>query len=571
MEEKFDLTKYNNIDFLHTLDKEYDSPDLQQQEEFSSKQLKQLLKENFAKSGTLQVIKAKLRKEFIQNLTKKQLKTENAATATSLEDKILFSLIFHYLKKKSFYNSISVFLAESGLENERNIVTENDIVNMIRIGDLAKEMKKLLSFSSSVSSTASSSLIRPPSQVSKEEGAASTSSSSVLDGLCHYILHSSQGLQSKEIATQTSLSSAKEEYLNQLKQLEITYSQQQQALNSSSSPFTLSVEEKLLSYREELETRYKKELELSMKHFRENEISRIKHEESENLRLSYQLAHDQLQHEYNTRFHNHLEREASSAKVLADNEKKFQQQLYDERQAILQEINEIRAREELAKKKLDYESQGETVMLFFHSFLSFFLPSFLPSTLLLGLHLLELRMKDVENKLKRKETELEEKERNLENKSKINKEEIKKSLENEMKMEWGVIHQERMQLLNEKKRLREEQIEWQEKLDHLSSLKDALKKAKATILENEIHIESLNKEIILLKSKNSIEESNLMEVCYLCFFFYPFYNLLLNVFFLFSLSHNFCLVLVLIHPVFILRFSFYLLSCFTIFHLNYLN
>jgi oral-facial-digital syndrome 1 protein len=539
MEEKFDLTKYNNIDFLHTLDKEYDSPDLQQQEEFSSKQLKQLLKENFAKSGTLQVIKAKLRKEFIQNLTKKQLKTENAATATSLEDKILFSLIFHYLKKKSFYNSISVFLAESGLENERNIVTENDIVNMIRIGDLAKEMKKLLSFSSSVSSTASSSLIRPPSQVLKEEGAVSASSSSVLDGLCHYILHSSQGLQSKEIATQTSLSSAKEEYLNQLKQLEITYSQQQQALNSSSSPFTLSVEEKLLSYREELETRYKKELELSMKHFRENEISRIKHEESEKLRLSYQLAHDQLQHEYNTRFHNHLEREASSAKVLADNEKKFQQQLYDERQAMLQEINEIRGREELAKKKLDYESQGETVMLFFfRSFLFFFLPSFLPSTLLLGLHLLELRMKDVENKLKRKETELEEKERNLENKSKINKEEIKKSLENEMKMEFDVIHQERMQLLNEKKRLREEQIEWQEKLDHLSSLKDALKKAKATILENEIHIESLNKEIILLKSKNSIEESNLMEVSYLCFCFYLFFGLLLNVFFLFSLSSH---------------------------------
>jgi oral-facial-digital syndrome 1 protein len=574
MEEKFDLTKYNNIDFLHRLDKEYDSPDLQQQEEFSSKQLKQLLKENFAKSGTLQVIKAKLRKEFIQNLTKKQLKTENAATATSLEDKILFSLIFHYLKKKSFYNSISVFLAESGLENERNIVTENDIVNMIRIGDLAKEMKKLLSFSSSVSSTASSSLIRPPSQVLKEEGATSTSSSSVLDGLCHYILHSSQGLQSREIATQTSLSSAKEEYLNQLKQLEITYSQQQQALNSNSSPFTLSVEEKLLSYREELDTRYKKELELSMKHFRENEISRIKHEESEKLRLSYQLAHDQLQHEYNTRFHNHLEREASSAKVLADNEKKFQQQLYDERQAMLQEINEIRAREELAKKKLDYESQGETVMLSFFfilSFLSFFLSSFLPSTLLLGLHLLELRMKDVENKLKRKETELEEKERNLENKSKINKEEIKKSLENEMKMEFDVIHQERMQLLNEKKRLREEQIEWQEKLDHLSSLKDALKKAKATILENEIHIESLNKEIILLKSKNSIEESNLMEVSYLCFFFYLFYNLLLNVFFLFSLSSRFLSCPGSDSPCLYFTFSFSPLSCFTIFHLNYLN
>jgi oral-facial-digital syndrome 1 protein len=361
MEEKFDLSKYNNIDFLHSLDKEYDSPELQKQsEEFSSKQLKQLLKENFAKSGTLQVIKAKLRKEFIQNLTKKQLKTDNATTATSLEDKILFSLVFHYFKKKSFFNSISVFLAECGLENDRNIVSEKDIVNMIRIGDLAKEMKKQLSSSSSTvsgGSVGSSSLIRHRNEAVQDE--ENPSSSSILDGLCHYILHSSSGVQYKEMETQTSLSSAKEEYLYQLKQLETSYTQQQQALHASNSTLTLSVEEKLLSYRDELETRYKKELELSMKHFRENEINKVKHEESEKFRLSYQLAHDQLQHEYNKRFQNHLEREESSAKLLADNEKKFQQQLYDERQSMLKEINDIRSREELAKKKLDYEAQGK--------------------------------------------------------------------------------------------------------------------------------------------------------------------------------------------------------------------
>ena len=98
------------------------------------KELKSNLRDNLKQSGVLNTVKAHIRKEFISNMYpggKKSLQPAN--NLTPLFERALFSSIYHCLKAKRLINTLSVFAAESGIENQSPL-SELDILQALQFG-----------------------------------------------------------------------------------------------------------------------------------------------------------------------------------------------------------------------------------------------------------------------------------------------------------------------------------------------------------------------------------------------------------------------------------------------------
>ena len=80
------------------------------------KELKSNLKENLKKSGVLNTVKAHIRKEFISNMYPGGRKSlQPSSNITPLFERALFSSIYHCFKARGMMNTLSVFIAESGI------------------------------------------------------------------------------------------------------------------------------------------------------------------------------------------------------------------------------------------------------------------------------------------------------------------------------------------------------------------------------------------------------------------------------------------------------------------------
>lgn len=98
------------------------------------KELKSNLKDALKKSGVLNTVKAQIRKEFISNMYNPQKGSlKPHANAKPLFERALYSAIYHCFKTRGFANSLSVFAAECGIENQSPL-SELDIVQALQFG-----------------------------------------------------------------------------------------------------------------------------------------------------------------------------------------------------------------------------------------------------------------------------------------------------------------------------------------------------------------------------------------------------------------------------------------------------
>lgn len=428
---------------------------LESNAEVSLKELKTILKENFNNSNALNSIKAQLRKDFINGLTKKNQKLETPSSATpDIHDRIILSSIANFLAKRNYHSSLSVFTAESGIESASFMLKDIDIANLFKLNVLGDNFRN------------------------------KSNNDCLLDVLFQVCLAINQGAYKEaSIQTEGSHSTARETMEAQLQQIHKEFLSDRQKLSSVPS---FSIEEKLLAYQRECEGHKQKEIEAQVKYFNEFELTKMKITESNKARLAIESLRKELDHEYQLKLQYHLNREKDISIRLTEQEKNFQQSLYETRQSMQREIDEIRTREKASLLKIDLESQG--------------------------LRILEHRLKEAQNVLENREKEFARREREFEDQKKDSINKFREEVKSQYQKDIDELQIERRNLTIEKRKFEEE------KTSHLAAL-ESIYLLRKELADSSQLLQIKEQEIIKIKETNNnlisrlnAEEKNISEV-----------------------------------------------------------
>jgi len=106
-------------------------------DKISLKTLKLNLKEALKKSGVLDNVKAQIRKEFITGLSSTVSKPALILhEELNIRDRITFSSLYHFLLKRELNHTVSVFVAECGIDVKSFLLSESDIVQLLHLENL---------------------------------------------------------------------------------------------------------------------------------------------------------------------------------------------------------------------------------------------------------------------------------------------------------------------------------------------------------------------------------------------------------------------------------------------------
>ena len=309
--------------------------------EFSVKQLKNNLKATLQKSGILGTVKAQIRQEFINSLS---AKTHNKASNIDISDRILYSAVFQLLNDRKMVNSISVFLAETGLDPKNTLLSPNDLISMIKFNDLHKVLESL---SNDPSGSTVEGTNLPPNMVKQKRF-------TILDLLMHFCTTITEN--NKEISTQTesagpSAREALEESLHELRKSFLAGQKGREQTNTT-------IQERMIAYQRDCEKRVQNDVAMQVAHMRETEITRVRLEEASKARIEIDAMRKRLELDYARRLQALVDSEASMTRRISDQEQTAQRSLYDARQIMQREIDDLRSRESAASRKMDLEAQG---------------------------------------------------------------------------------------------------------------------------------------------------------------------------------------------------------------------
>ena len=370
--------------------------------------LKQLLKN----SGAIKEVKATLRSDFCRILTS----STNIRKDLTYRDTLLLSSIYHHFKERSLLHSLSVFQVESGLE--QSAIIKPDVI---------REALSMNEFNE------------------KEK--------TVLDAILDQIhIRNRKSFMSTAIQTDLPSNSIRESLNHQLLQLRNDYLQKRESENMSPM---LSIEERMIAFERECETRLRKEFEKQLEQLREMEVSRARLEESHRARQELDSLRRDLEADYKRRLDAHVAREELAAKTAADRERSMQQVQYEFRQRMQKELDELRAREAAAVKKYELESKG--------------------------LALLELRVKESVAILEAREREIFRRERETDILVKECQERARVEARNHLQDELDAVLRERSLVRLERQRVDEDKALHLGLVEELSACRAELRQIRGTV------------------------------------------------------------------------------------------
>lgn len=236
-----------------------DKPEL-----LSIKQLKENLKETLEKSGVKGTIKSQIRKEFIKGLSgKSSQEALLQQQSLDIQEKILFSLIYHVFINRNMVNTLSVFVPESGINPKMSLVSEKDIKKLIKYNHISNMYDR---FNSS------------------KENQSADKRHTMLDYILQFCLTMNQNIQ-KEIAVQTDvIGPSVREFLDiQVTNLQAKYAER--SATESKSP-SKTIEERMFIFQRECEARFNHDLKMQIEAVRENEMLKVRLEENAKCRLA---------------------------------------------------------------------------------------------------------------------------------------------------------------------------------------------------------------------------------------------------------------------------------------------
>lgn len=422
--------------------------------ELTPKQLKAILKENLQNSGRIQEIKAKLRKDFIQELSKGNSRKKPVPEEVTSIDRILLSLIFLFLQKKQYFNTISVFLAECPYGNEKSLLLESELIKIFDHEWISNEIKgKEISYS-------------------------------LLEILVSFFLGKVRAVH-KDESTQTNSSGPSPQELLQLQLQELEKSNSSRHDDERDASFK-SIESRLFQYQRDLESRKEMEMEIFKSNFTEVEAMKIREEENEKFRSKIESLTKELEFHYHSKLQKFMEKEQESAEKMREQERRFERSMYEQRNHLMKQLEDLRLKESSLQRRSELESQG--------------------------LKFLEIKLKEFETKLLIRSNELDEREKTIELKYSKTTDQIKSELSREFKLEMSAVQSEKADLIEQKRTFLQERLRFRESCDSLESTKNALKSTQKQLEEMQEANEVLRKEIVSLKALSQETNINLNQV-----------------------------------------------------------
>lgn len=312
--------------------------------EFSIKQLKASLKANLQKSGVLSTVKAQIRQEFINGLSSKSRNPGPKLGDLDLNDRLICSCVFEWFNNRSLVNTISVFLAETGLDPKKSILQNREIVQLIKFNEISSVLNAIRRKKSL--NQLDNNLV--DARMTEQD------KTTVLDLMVRFCT-SSQDLN-KEIATQTEHGgqSAREALEESIRELRGSFLSAQRAGPTAEG----TIQERMIAFQRDCERRVQSDVALQVAHIRETELTKVRLEEASKARLEMDALRKRLESDYARRLQAVVEGEATLTKKLADQELSAQRGLYEARQQMQREIDDLRGREAAAARKLELEAQG---------------------------------------------------------------------------------------------------------------------------------------------------------------------------------------------------------------------
>jgi oral-facial-digital syndrome 1 protein len=432
-------------------------PETNEGQEVSAKQLKFTLKEQFDKCRAVDGLKAKFRKHLLLKLMGKE--EENASLNeghSDLKTKVVQSAVFHYLKSHNFLSTVSVFAAETGLEESRALLTEMDINRMIKFNNLSN-IYPMISQDNLMTENL------PPMVAN----IINSGNLSVLDIIFEYCLTLRAELTT-EIGIQATLTapSARELLNTELFELEKRFSKTKFDLQNSRSK---SIDERLLDLHKDYEFRKQQEIEIQMKYFKEQELNKMRLEETRKLRQKQELYQKELEFDYQQRLKYHTEREQEFRTKLKDNEQRYKQEEYVLRQQYEKALDDIKQQNIAQQRKQELEQQG--------------------------LKLLECHLKELQGQLESRDRYQRIQEEEFQVKKQHFEEKIRQEIQNKYQKEWEEIQQEKAKLLLERRRFEESKMMLQSDVDSLQYLRSEIQTNKEQLALKNGEITSLQRTV----------------------------------------------------------------------------
>lgn len=87
-------------------------------------------------------MKANIRKEFINTLSSHKKPNDHKNVDTTLQTRIIMSLIYQHFKSIGMTHSLSVFVAECGYETQ-GFLSEEDLIDVLKITNSSSNVRKI--------------------------------------------------------------------------------------------------------------------------------------------------------------------------------------------------------------------------------------------------------------------------------------------------------------------------------------------------------------------------------------------------------------------------------------------
>jgi len=228
---------------------------------------------------------------------------------------------------------------------------------------------------------------------------------------------------------------------------------------------------------------------MQIENFKENLVMKVRLEESQKARFIMEAMRKELDADYSRRLQNHLDRDAENVKRLTDQERQMNQSMYDARQLMQREIDDLRKREQLGARKIELESQG--------------------------LKLLEVRLKEAQSLIEGRERDLSIRERKVAERETVAVDAARKEVREQMRSEMEQLFMERSVLAIERQKVQEERAAQVAAMVSASSTHNQLKAALEELVRREEEVTGLRKTLERLHQQRTEEEANLGQVSFI--------------------------------------------------------
>ena len=332
--------------------------------QLSVKDLKKSLRVALADSGVLSDIKSQLRREFIANMKGMANGApsvyEQSKRTLDLSTRITFSTVYHMLKSRGLQHSLAVFSAETGLEASKlSLLSEPDIVHAMNIDPASPVYQQIEETAASTSlKQAENKGVYSEKENRGANATGALRSSNLLDLLFEQTFRrSKKNMQDSVCQTDSDAfkHTARQALDNALQEIQENF---KLITKEEKNHPDKNITERMLSYQRDCDDRLKRDLAIQMNLFRDHESTRIRLEEGEKARQTFMAQ----KIEYETNFHRrNSARETREAELLrdgAERDRLHQMQIYETRQKMQREVDEMRQRELSTGRRFEIEHQG---------------------------------------------------------------------------------------------------------------------------------------------------------------------------------------------------------------------